>query len=208
MRAGCEDAARLFICKAGTYRYSAGKTLCKGGDIGLNAEKLGSDKCARPANACLYLVSYGEDIVLAAFLKDSFDKILLERYDTALALNELEHNGADLALILRENSSEVFDIVCLCVHKARNEREEVVMEAVLSCGGEGSHRSAVKAVCKRYNDVSFGIFSVLVKAVFSCDLYSALVSFGAAVAEEYLVIAGSLAKLCGKIGLNFCVVVI
>ena len=82
------------------------------------------------------------------------------------------------------------------------------MENILSGCRKGRHSSSVEAVDKGNDNVAFGILAVLVKAVFSCYFYSTLIGLGAAVAKEYLIIACGLTKLCGKVRLHLCVVVV
>ena len=82
------------------------------------------------------------------------------------------------------------------------------MENVLTCCGERSESSAVEGVDEGDDYIPLGVLAVLIKAVFSCQLNCALVSLCARVAEKDLFIACGLAQLCGKVSLNFGVIII
>ena len=208
MSAGSQHIAALFCRSAGAYRNAACKPLCKGNDVGLDAVVLDGKEFARPADAALYLVTDHKYVFLVAYLADSFYELLVERYNAALALYTFKHYRADTAFVLLKLRHKVGGVIGGNVHKAAEEREEVVVENVLTRGGERGHRSAVEAVHQRDDNITLGVLAVFVKAVFSCDLDRALVCLGARVAEEYLLHSRKLAELCGKVGLHLGVVVV
>ena len=198
----------LLVSKAHAYWNTACKTLCKCGYVRLYVVKLRCEELAGSANACLYLVCDSEDIPLCTLKHDSVHKALLKRYNSALALNKLEHYSADLVVKLVELVHKIVNIISDNILKSTNEREEVVVENLLSCCRKSAKRSAVETVYKGNDDISLSVLAVFVKAVFSCKLDSALVSLCARVAEEHFLIACCLAKSFCKVSLYLCVIIV
>ena len=95
-------------------------------------------------NGELHLVDYKKHIVLFAKLNHTLDKVEIKRHNAALTLHELHHNRT--ALIFHKQGFNAFYIVCLSVQKALCKRIEILVEHVLSCGGQGGQGSAVEAV--------------------------------------------------------------
>ena len=166
----------LLVSKAHAYWNTACKTLCKCGYVRLYVVKLRCEEFASSANACLYFVGNGENIPLCTFKHDSVHKALLKRYNSTLALNKLEHYSANLVVKLVELVHKIVNIISDNILKSTNEREEVVVENLLTCCRKSAKRSAVETVYKGDDDISLSVLAVFVKAVFSCKLYSALVS--------------------------------
>ena len=67
-----------------------------------------------------------------AELNKTLNVVFVKNINSALALNNLEHNSAGFV------GNSVFQrvkVVCFCVCKALGKGEEVVVENVLACGG-------------------------------------------------------------------------
>ena len=69
------------------------------------------------------------------------DKRLLQREHAALALDELDHHGTDVA---GKRLVKCIAVICWSVGKALGEGEEVLVEHVLARFGEGGHRATVE----------------------------------------------------------------
>ena len=64
------------------------------------------------------------------------------------------------------------------------EWEEVLMEHILTCSGQGCYRTAMEAINKRNDDIT--TITVFVMTIFTSRLDGTFVRFGTRVTEEHL----------------------
>ena len=102
---------------------------------------------------------------------------------TALALNRLEHDGANLASQLLKDCTQLIDIVGCAGHKAARQRAEAILQPILHGGGNGLERTAVEAAAHAYDGVA-AVTSTL--GVQTRELHRALVGLGTGVGKERL----------------------
>ena len=166
-------------------------------------EIVSCEELSCPADTGLHLIRDSQYILRRGKLIYRIDKSFIERIDTAFALYVLEHHRANGII---ELCFEVVDVVGFSKYKTLCEREEVVVENILPGSRQRCDSSAVEGVHEGDDVVS--AFAVLVEAVFSCYLDSALVGFCAGVSEKHLRHARRSGQLVSKICLYFCVVVV
>ena len=122
------------------------------------------------------LVDYKQNIVIRRKAGNLFDIVLLEGYNSALALNELEHHSADFIFIFAlAKLFDAFKIVGLRKNKAFGKRGKILVKNLLTGCRKGGYGSAVKAVFERYNVEVFGSF--FYSCPFARCFYRALVCF-------------------------------
>ncbi len=201
----CKHVPALFVRKAHAYGNSARNALCKSCDIWLNAVLLRRKESSRSARARLHLVGNNKYVPFCAYAEKLVNKAPVKRINTAFALNKFYHHSADRIIYFIH---KIGNIIRLRVQKALGKGEKVVVENLLPRCRKSSERSAVKAVGQSDYIVPLRVLSVLVKGIFSCNFYGALVSLCAAVAEKHFFISGDLGKLVGEISLNFRIVVV
>ena len=102
---------------------------------------------------------------------------------TALALNRLEHDGANLASQLLKDCTQLIDIVGRAGHKATRQRTETVLQPILHGGGNGLECTAVEATAHAYDGVA-AVTSTL--GVQTRELHRSLVGFGTRIGKERL----------------------
>ena len=95
MGSGGQDISALFSGEAYADRNAASQSLCEGSQVSLLAEVVARKELTGSSDAGLNLVCDGEDVLFSAESVDLVYKFLLERHNAALALNVLEHYGAD-----------------------------------------------------------------------------------------------------------------
>ena len=173
---------------------SAAESLGSGHQVGLHAVVLVRKQLAGSADARLHLVDDQQDVVFLAEGGNRLHILLVEDVHAALALHDLQHNGAGFFVDI---VFEVVEVVGLGVFKALCKGKEVVVKNLLSCRGERGDGSAVEGVLEGDDLVVIG--SVFVKAVFARDFNGAFVRLGAAVAEAYLGKSRQAAQLFGEV---------
>ena len=120
--------------------------------------------------------------------------VRVQRHHAALALNEFQHHGAGVAV---HQLLQRFHIACRSIQEALVEGAEVVVEHLLTGGGQGGDGAAVEAVHQR--DDRGAVLAVVVHAVLTGGLDCTLVGLGTGVAEENLAHSGALAQLFGQL---------
>ena len=110
-------------------RQTAAETFRHGHDIRSNSVLLIGEEAAASSDAGLDLIHDEQDIVLLTVFCHTLDKFLIERQNAALALDHLHHDGTAGLVCLCGYISQV---ICLRVGKAFREREEVLVELLLS----------------------------------------------------------------------------
>ena len=165
------------------------------------SELLAGEECARSANAGLHLVRHDQNVPGGALLEYGVHKCLLQCVHTALTLNVFQHHCTNGVVQL---GFQIGNVIGCHIVEALHKREEIVVEYVLTGGGQGAEGSAVERIHQRQNLVS--ALAVLVEAVLSRQLNGTLVCLCTAVAEEHLFIAGSLTQLLCEVCLHLGVV--
>ena len=201
-----ESFLYLFARDDGANRKTAAEPFREGHDVRFDvavAEALIREKLSGSSDAGLHLVEDQEDILLVAELPERLHVVVLERQNSALSLYRLRYDSAD---ILRHRALKSVRVVRRDVPEPFSEREEVVVEHVLSGRREGRHRSAVEGVRER--DYRRPSLSVFVKRVLSRDLYRTLVGLRAGVAEEDLCETGELYQLLSDLRRRLAVEVV
>ena len=138
-----KDPGALLVGEDTTQGQAAGDPLGEGDHIRLDAELLEGEQAAGAADAGLHLVNEEEDILLPAQLGQALYKALVHGDDAALALDHLQHHGADRAVQQRLDARQ---IPGLGVEEALCQGEELPMEALLAGGGQGVQRPAVEGL--------------------------------------------------------------
>ena len=149
---------------------------------------------AGAAYAGLHFVHDEHKVFFVAQSAHGLHILRVQRHHAALALNELHHHGAGVAVY---QLPQRFNIARRDVLEALVEGAEVVVEHLLPGGGQGGKGAAMEAVDQRDDVVA--VLAVMIHAVLAGGLDSALVGFGAGVAEEHLTHAGALAQLFGQL---------
>ena len=108
---------------------------------------------------------------------------MIERQHAALALYKLHHDRAGHIVGLAAN---VVDVVRDRIVKALGEREEIVVEAILTGRLERSYGAAVEGIDERYDLVAS--LAVLVEGILARELDRTLVGLRTRVGEEYLAV--------------------
>ena len=155
---------------------------------------LAAQEGAGAAHAGLHLVHDEHKVFFVAELAHGLHVVRVQRHHTALALNEFQHHGAGGAI---HQLLQRFDIACRSIQEALVEGAEVVVEHLLTGGGQGGDGAAVEAVHQR--DDRGAVLAVVVHAVLARGLNGTLVGLGTGVAKEHLAHAGALAQLFGQL---------
>ena len=101
----------------------------------------------------------------------------------ALALNRLEHDGADLASQLLKDRTQFVDIVGRTGHKATRQRAETVLQPILHGGRNSLERTTVKAATHAHDGVATVAGTLGVQ---TCELHRTLVGLGTGIGKERL----------------------
>ena len=189
MRSRPQDIPALPVCHDAAHGQTARDSLGKGAHIRHNAVLLESKEAARPAHAGLHLVHQQQPVVLLAQSLDSLDVFLVQRQHAALSLHQLQHDGAH---IVSGGRLQGLHGVGVRIAEALGKREEILVELILSGGGQRRNRAAVEGVVQR--DDGGTALAVLVEAVLSRQLDHTLVGLAAAVGKEHVAHAGALAE--------------
>ena len=155
---------------------------------------LAAQEGAGAAHAGLHLVHDEHKVFFVTELAHGLHIVRVQRHHAALALNEFQHHGAGVAV---HQLLQRFHIARRSIQEALVEGAEVVVEHLLTGGGQGGDGAAVEAVHQR--DDGIAALAVVVEAVLAGRLDGALVGLGAGVAEEDLAHAGALAQLFGQL---------
>ena len=189
MGSGCQYGAALLICQNAAHGQASCYALGKGAHIGKNTVVLKGKELAGSAHAGLNLVNQQQPVLLPAQLLQLLYIFLIQRKDTALALNQLHHDGADIVPRL---GLQVLKIVGCSIAEALGEGEEIIVEHILAGSLQGSDGPAVEGLLQG-ND-SGSPLAVFIEAVLSGQLDHALIGFTAAVGKEDLVHTGAAAE--------------
>ena len=155
---------------------------------------LAAQEGAGAANAGLDFIHDEDEIFFIAELPDRLNILRVQRHNAALALHQLQHHRAGMAV---HQLGQRLQVARRGVEEALVEGAEVVVEHLLTGGGQGGDGAAVEAVHQR--DDGIAALAVVVEAVLAGRLDGALVGLGAGVAEEDLAHAGALAQLFGQL---------
>ena len=192
--AGTHAAGDLFAQQHGTDGQTAAQALGQGNDVRLEVVVLAAQEGAGAAHAGLHLVHDEDQVLLVTELAHSLHIIGVQRHDAALALDEFQHDGAGVAV---HQLLQRLDIPRRGVQEPLIEGAEIVVEHLLTGGGQGGDGAAMEAVDQ--GDDRGAVLAVVVHAVLAGGLDGALVGLGAGVAEEHLAHAGALAQLLGQL---------
>jgi len=173
---------------------AAAQTLGQRDHVRLEVVVLAAQEGAGAAHAGLHLVHDEHKVFFVAELAHGLHVVRVQRHHTALALNEFQHHGAGGAV---HQLLQRFDIACRSIQEALVEGAEVVVEHLLTGGGQGGDGAAVEAVHQR--DDRGAVLAVVVHAVLARGLNGTLVGLGTGVAKEHLAHAGALAQLFGQL---------
>ena len=97
----------------------------------------------------LDLVRHENDIFFFAEFSDTLHIGIGKRPDAAFTLNTFDQDAGHA--VLADNLLQPFEVIRLRVDKTRRQRQEVLMEHVLSRRGERRQRTAVEGVPKRHD---------------------------------------------------------
>ena len=117
----------LLLCHHGTHGHAIGNALGKAHNVGLHAIGLECKRLAGAEDATLDLVGDKNGAHLVCQVARRRHKLLGHGVHAALALNRLEHDGADLASQLLKDRTQFVDIVGRTGHKATRQRTETVL---------------------------------------------------------------------------------
>ena len=181
VRARRQDVAAGIRRHDSADRHAAAKTLCHSDNVRLDVVLLEGKQAAGTADTSLHLVDDEQHILLAAELLYLLDELAVKRQDTALALDQLHHDGAGHIVRL---CAYRLDVVGSRVIKALGKREEIVVKTLLTGGLQRGYGTAVEGVDERQHLVA--ALAVLVERILTSQLDGTLVCFGARVGKEYL----------------------
>ena len=187
MGAGAHALGHLFVHQHCADGQAAAQTLSQRDHVRL-------EEGAGAAHAGLHLVHNEHQIFFIAELAHSLHIVGVQRHDAALALDEFQHDGAGVAV---HQLLQRLDIPRRGVQEPLIEGAEIVVEHLLTGGGQGGDGAAMEAVDQR--DDRGAVLAVVVHAVLAGGLDGTLVSLGTGVAEEHLAHAGALAQLFGQL---------
>jgi len=196
VQAGGIDVLGLGAEQGGAQRQAAAEAPGRRHNVGLDAGRHVGIELAGAAVAALHLVRDEQNVLFPRDLGQTLQKRLVESDHAALALDGLEHHGADL--VLGDQLPDALEIVGLGVDEARREGLEVLVVVLLPGRGQGRDRAAVEAVHKR--DDRIAVLPVVRLAVLPRGLDGALVGLRAGVREEDLFHAGLLAEQLRELG--------
>ena len=183
MVAWLKHVGDLLLCHHGAHGHAIGNALGKAHNVGLHAIGLECKRLARAEDATLDLVGDKNSAHLVCQVARRRHKLLSHGVHAALALNRLEHHGADLASQLLKDCTQLIDIVGRAGHKATRQRTEAVLQPILHGGGNGLERTAVEAAAHAYDGVA-AVTSTL--GVQTRELHRSLVGFGTRIGKERL----------------------
>lgn len=146
---GAHEVGHLGAGGDGTHGEAVGDALGHAHDVRLDAGALEAERGATAEEAGLDLVDDEQDALLVAEVGDGAQVVVGGRPDTALALDALEHDGADGAAAgsgVLHGLAQRVDVVEVNGGKARRQRLEALVEDVLAGGGERGQRTAVEAL--------------------------------------------------------------
>ena len=149
---------------------------------------------AGAAHAGLHLVHDEDKVLFITEGAHSLHILRVQRHHAALALDQLQHNGAGMAV---HQFPEALDVTGGGIDKALVEGAKVVVEHLLTGGGQGGNGAAMEAVDQR--DHNIAALAVVVKAVLAGSLDGTLVGLGTGISKKHLVHAGALAQLFGQL---------
>ena len=181
--AGLKHVGDFLLCHHGAHRHAIGNALGKAHNVGLHAIGLECKRLAGAEDAALDLVGDQHGAHLVCQVARRRHKLLGHGVHTALALNRLEHDGADLASQLLKDRTQLVDIVGRTGHKTARQRTETILQPILHGGGNGLERTAVEAAAHAHDGVATVTGTLGIQAR---ELHRALVGFGAGVGKERL----------------------
>ena len=117
----------LLLCHHGTHGHAIGNALGKAHNVGLHAIGLERKRLAGAEQAALDLVGDKHGTHLVCQVARSRQKLLGHGMHATLALDRLEHDGANLASQLLKDRAQFVDIVGRAGHKATRQRAETVL---------------------------------------------------------------------------------
>ena len=129
MSTGSKNIFALLTDEASAHWDTACDALCEGSYISFLSVVIACEEFSCTSHACLYLISDDENILFSAESVYSVNEFLVQLVYTALALNVFHHDSAYRIIQL---CFEVVDIVSSYVYESFEEREEVVMENILT----------------------------------------------------------------------------
>ena len=122
-----KHVGNLFLCHHGTHGHAIGNALGKAHNVGLHAIGLECKRLAGAEDATLDLVGDKHGAHFVCQVARRRHKLLGHGVHTALTLNRLEHDGADLASQLLKDCAQFVDIVGRAGHKTARQRTEAVL---------------------------------------------------------------------------------
>ena len=185
MVTGAHEVGHLGAGGDGAHGEAVGDALGHAHDVRLDAGALEAERGATAEEAGLDLVDDEQDALLVAEVGDGAQIVVGGRPDAALALDALEHDGADGAAAgsgVLHGLAQRVDVVEVNGGKARRQRLEALVEDVLTGGGERGQRAAVEALVGAH-DTRGAVELDLAPA--AGDLDGALVCLGARVTKEH-----------------------
>ena len=201
MGAGGEHIAALFAGHHAAEGQTAGDALGEGHRIGGDAILLEGKQGAGAAHAGLYLINEQQPVPLFTQLGHGRDKGPVQGQHAALPLNELEHHGAHVVAGHRLHAVQV---VGIGIAETLGEGEEIVVELVLTGGGEGGQGAAMEGVVQGEDGAT--ALAVFVIGVLPGQLDHGLVALGPGVGEHHVGHARPGAQLLGHLGIGLGVV--
>src|SRR6187402_508745 len=196
------QGSRGFLrAKHRSHRQTTGKGLGQRRYVGLNAIVLVRAPLSGPSHAALDLVRQQQCAGGIAQLPRGSEELLRQTMNSALALERLYADRADL---VREGGAKRVDVIEGNKHDARHNRFERFTVLCLVRGGNRSHRASMEAVFESDDSRPDG-FAFTAQQVCMCarQLESRFPRLRSAVAEEDAVHAGNLRELHREMGSAF-----
>ena len=194
MAAGAHALGHFFIHQHRANGQAAAQAFGQRNDIRLEVVVLTAEEGTRAAHTGLHLVHNEDEVFFIAERADGLHIFRVQRHDTALALHQLQQDGAGVAV---HQLGQGVDIPRRDILETVVERAEVLVEDLLTGGGQGGDGTAMEAVDQRDDRIT--ALAVVVKAVFAGRLDGTLVGLGTRVAKEDFAHAGALAELFGQL---------
>ena len=141
MRALAQHAGTLLVCKACPHRQTAGNALCQCRHVCLVSELFTGKECTGSAHTGLHFVRNDQHVLCGTLLENSVHECLLQCIHAALALNVFQHHCTNGVVQL---GFQIGNVIGCHIVEALHKREEIVVEYVLTGGGQSAEGSAVE----------------------------------------------------------------
>ena len=183
MIARLEEPCRLASRQTGADRHATAETFGQGYHVRNDPGMLETEPGSGSTHAALHLIAHQQPIVFIAECAQAALEFDVSDIDTALALDDFEHDGNDVLVMLGNRTNGV-EIVVWNAHKTRHQRLKTGLRLAVTGCRERRHGAAVKSL---FHDNDRRIVDAVLMAVKTRQFDRRFVGFAAGVAEENLI---------------------